>query len=198
MMEDRPFVICHMVASRDGRETGEFLESAEAQEAVERYYQLNREYAADAFACGRITMETSFTQGWEPDLSPFQGTAFPREDFVCHRDPATSRYAVAFDRRGRLGWQSSIIADSDPGYDQSVVIEVLCEDTEDARLAWFRHLGISYIFAGEHELDLLLALKKLKSLFGINTLLLEGGPILNASFKSADLIDQYSTVIAHC
>lgn len=33
--------------------------------ATKVYYQINRDFGADAFACGRVTMEGSFTDGWQ-------------------------------------------------------------------------------------------------------------------------------------
>ena len=47
----RPYVICHMGISLDGRVTGDFLSHPACAEAVEAYYQVNRSYAGDAFAC---------------------------------------------------------------------------------------------------------------------------------------------------
>lgn len=183
-----------MVTSIDGKVTGDFLYRPESEPATEVYYQINRDYKADAFACGRVTMEGSFTQGWYPDLTAFQDTILPREDYVA--DPEAKFFAVAFDRRGRLGWKASRISDEDPGYDNAHIIEVLCEDTPDAYLAYLRSIGISYLFAGEKELDLSLALKKLKELFGIEKLLLEGGSVLNGAFQRKYVIDELSLVVA--
>lgn len=61
---NRPYIICHMVTSIDGKVTGDFLATPECAEATEIYYQINRETKADGFICGRITMEGSFTGGW--------------------------------------------------------------------------------------------------------------------------------------
>ncbi len=49
----RPYIICHMVMSIDGKVTGDYLSRPEAEAAVEHYYESNRNYNADAFACGR-------------------------------------------------------------------------------------------------------------------------------------------------
>lgn len=68
---NRPYIICHMTTSIDGKVTGKFLNTPECEKAVDLYYQLNRDYKADAFACGRVTMEHSFTGGWYPDLSEY-------------------------------------------------------------------------------------------------------------------------------
>ena len=57
----RPYIICHMVTSIDGKVTGDFLFQNECAEATEIYYRLNRERKSDGFICGRVTMEGSFT-----------------------------------------------------------------------------------------------------------------------------------------
>ncbi len=190
----RPYVICHMTTSIDGKVTGDFLYAAEAQSAVEVYYDINRRYAGDAYACGRITMEGSFTAGWYPDLSKYSGAHFDRTDYAA--DASARYFAVAFDRRGKLGWKTSRIHDEDPGYDNAHIIEVLCEDVSDEYLAYLRKTGISYIFAGVHEMDVSLALEKLYSLFGIKKLLLEGGSVINGTFQKEKLIDELSLVVA--
>ena len=63
---DRPYVICHMTLSLDSKVTGSFLYAPECESATALYYQINRSWGADAFACGRVTMEGSFTRGWYP------------------------------------------------------------------------------------------------------------------------------------
>lgn len=190
----RPYIICHMTTSLDGKVTGEFLSMPACEAATEMYYEQNRDYHADAFACGRITMEGSFTGGWYPDLTVYAGAQILREDYVA--DPSARFFAVAFDRHGRLGWQGPRIVDEDPGYGDAHIVEVLCEDTPDTYLAYLRDIGVSYLFAGERELDLPLALAKLHDLFGIRKLLLEGGSILNGAFQREGVIDELSLVVA--
>lgn len=193
-MMDRPKVICHMTTSIDGKVTGEFLGMAQCRHATEVYYEINRAYAADAFACGRVTMEESFTGGWFPDLSVYAGAKYAREDYAA--DPDAGFFAVAFDRRGRLGWQTPRIEDEDPGYGGAHIIEVLLESAADEYLAYLRETGISYIFAGKEEMDLNLALAKLKRIFGIKMLLLEGGSIINGAFAREGVIDELSLIVA--
>lgn len=198
---DRPVVICHMGMSLDGKVTGAFLSQPQCADAIDVYYQINRDYQADAYACGRITMESSFTQGFRPDLSPFAEEVVPPMDYVA--DDRAAFFAVAFDRRGRLGWKTGTIQDDDPGYGGAHIIEVLCEGVPQAYLAYLQSVGVSYIFAGcekegRMELDLPLALHKLKSIFGIKTLLLEGGSILNGAFQREDLVDELSLVMMPC
>lgn len=188
----RPYVICHMTISIDGKVTGSFLNREECVTATEEYYRLNREIPAEAFACGRVTMEESFTGGWYPDLSGYAKVKMNREDYIADQD--ASRYAIAFDRKGRLGWKTSKIEDEDPGYGGAHIVEVLCEDVEDAYLAYLQSIGVSYIFAGASEMNLELALEKLWSNFFINDLILEGGSEINGAFERAGLIDELSLV----
>jgi len=189
----RPVVICHMMTSIDGKVTGDFLYSEKGTEVSETYYEINRQLKGDAFACGRVTMESSFTGSYSPDLSPFSGTDTAYEDYVAMKH---NYYAVSFDTCGRAGWKDSRIHDADPGYNDCHIIEVLTEKTPKEMLAYYRSTGVSYIFAGAESIDVSLALNKLYSIFGIKKLLLEGGSIINGAFLREGLVDELSLVVA--
>lgn len=187
---NRPYIICHMTASIDGKVTGKHLMDPRCQQAEEEYYRIHRNFKADGFACGRVTMEGSFTSGWYPDLSKYPAIK-ERKDFV---DAGHDFYAVAYDRKGRLGWKENVIHDEDPGYDNAYIIEVLTEDVDDRYLGYLEENHISYIFAGKKELDIALSAEKLYQYFKIETLLLEGGSILNGAFLMAGRVDELSLV----
>ena len=191
----RPYVICHMVTSIDGKVTGDFLFQNECAEATEIYYRINRERKSDGFICGRVTMEGSFTGGWYPDLSQYQPVD-KKTDFLV--DDLSGFYAIAFDTHGKLGWRSNKIIDpdKDPGYDGAQIIEVLSEDVDARYLGYLEAMEIPYIFAGETAIDVELALFKLKMLIGCETLLLEGGSIINGAFERAGTVDELSLVVA--
>ncbi len=188
----RPYVTCHMTTSIDGRVTGAFLDSGAGFAAAADYYEINRRLKGEAFACGRVTMESSFTNGYKPDLSAFAGIEVPAGDYIAQKHPY---YAVSFDRRGSVGWQENLIHDEDAGYDNCHIIEVLTEETPQEMLAYYRSIGVSYIFAGAQEMDIRTALCKLYSLFGIKRLLLEGGSIINGAFLKANVVDALSIVV---
>ena len=192
----RPHVICHMTLSVDGKVTGDFLSHPAAAPGIEEYYRINRELRGSGFACGRVTMEGSFTGGWYPDLTQYPAVIHDhglKMDWLP--DDMTGFYAVAFDPHGRLGWRSSCIVDEDPGYGGARIIEVLTEQADPRYLGYLESVGIPYIFAGEEEPDVELALFKLKELAGVETLLLEGGSILNGAFHRAGVIDELSLVV---
>ena len=192
----KPYIICHMVTSIDGKVTGDFLSRPECEKATDVYYELNRKYnknGASGFICGRVTMESSFTGGWYPDLTKYK----PNENkgnFIP--DNLSGFYAVSFDPKGKLGWKSNKIIDEDPGYGDAQIIEVLTEQAGGRYLAYLQSMEIPYIFAGETEIDVKIALEKLKILIGINSILLEGGSIVNGYFQRADAIDELSLVVA--
>ena len=183
-----------MVTSIDGKVTGEFLSSPNCEKACEIYYEINRDLKSNGFICGRVTMESSFTGGWYPDLSVYE----PKEkrDFIPEN--LSGFYAVAFDTNGKLGWKSNRIIDpdGDPGYDGAQIIEVLSENVDERYLGYLKDLEIPYIFAGKDKIDVEFALFKLKSIVGIDTLLLEGGSIINGAFQRANVIDELSLVVA--
>ncbi len=189
----RPAVICHMVTSLDGKVTGEFLGGEKGLAVCEEYYAVNRKLKGDAFACGRVTMESSFTDGFRPDLASFADADVPEGDYIAEKH---SYYAVSFDSLGRVGWTDSRIHDADPGYDDCHIIEVVTEKTPRSALAYYRSIGVSYIFAGAESIDIRASLLKLYELFGIKKLLLEGGSVINGAFLRADAVDELSLVVA--
>ena len=75
------------------------------------------------------------------------------------------------------------------------LITVLQENVADAYLAQLQKAGVSYVFAGKDKLDLQLAVQKLKVQYGIQTMLLAGGGIVDWAFLQAGLIDELSLVI---
>ncbi len=192
---NRPYIICHMVTSLDGKVTGDFLFTPECESATEIYYEINRKLRCNGFICGRVTMEGSFTGGYYPDLSNFE-PVHHNMDFMP--DDMSGFYAVAFDPKGRLGWKSNKIIDpdGDPGYDGAQIIEVVTVQADKRYLGYLESMKIPYIFAGKDEIDVDSALFKLKNIIGCETLLLEGGSILNGSFQRADAIDELSLVVA--
>ncbi len=189
----RPYVICHMVMSIDGKVTGDFLSHKECEKSTAIYYELNREMKCGGFICGRITMEGSFTGGYYPELSEFLPVT-DEKDYIP--DNKQVFYAVAFDPKGKLGWKSAFIEDEDEGYGNSQIIEVVTEQVDKKYLSYLRSLDIPYIFAGEAEIDVNVALEKLRSLFGIKCILLEGRSVINGYFQRAGVINELSLVIA--
>lgn len=188
---NRPYIICHMSASIDGKITGEYADSSFADGAYKDYENINRIYSPQAWVNGRITVDENFTFYKKPKLKkctkPIQYM-----DFVAKRD--AENYIVAVDPNGKLGWEKNYVEYA--GRPKAFVIEVLTEKVSIDYLAFLREMQISYIFAGTDKIDCVLLVQKLKKLFHIDTLKVSGGGILNWSFAEAGLIDEISVVIA--
>jgi len=182
----RPRVVCHMMASVDGRiVTDGWPQSAEGR----RQYELVHEsYEPDAWICGRVTMEQHFAQGRRSDDEiAREHHGAPREDF---RVPGEhDAFAFAVDSSGRLAWDTNDI-------DGDHVVAVLSERVSDEYLAFLRGRGVSYLLAGAREVDLPLALEKIATRYGVRTLMLEGGGRINGGMLRAGLIDEVSLLLA--
>jgi 2,5-diamino-6-(ribosylamino)-4(3H)-pyrimidinone 5'-phosphate reductase len=182
----RPRVICHMLASVDGRIATEGWPLS--PEARRHYEQVHASYGADGWICGRVTMEP-FAKGLraEAEVGREHGGSAPREDF---RAPGGyDSFAFAVDPRGRLAWTSNDI-------DGDHVVTILSEGVSDEYLAFLRGRGVSYLLAGARDVDLSLALQKVGATFGVRTLMLEGGGKMNGAMLRAGLIDEVSLLVA--
>ncbi|NOK05975.1 MULTISPECIES: RibD family protein [Myxococcus] len=179
----RPYVICHMVPSIDGRivTKGWKLSSR----ALSEYERTAETFDADAWMIGRISMEPYAGKAKVPARKA--GQPIPRTDFIARHDAES--YAIALDPSGKLTWKSSSI-------DDEHVITILTEQVSDDYLAFLQSKGVSYLFGGKTELNLTRVLEKLRKDFGIKRLLLEGGGKINGSFLAEDLIDELSVLVA--
>lgn len=189
---NRPYIICHMMTSLDGKIMGDYMNTVGADYVGEKYDRLHDEFDTKAWICGRVTFDDNFTFWEKPDTSPYQDAKVDRTDYIAVKD--AKKYAVAVDPHGKLAWKNNTI-----DYNNRVlshVVEVLTEDVDDAYLAYLRAIKVSYILAGKNKLDLNLLVEKLKNLLDADRLLLEGGGILNGAFLNAGLIDELSLMLA--
>jgi riboflavin biosynthesis pyrimidine reductase len=134
---------------------------------------------------GRVTMEKDFTEGRQPLLSK---STNPIDRNPFFGDKKAQSFAIAVDAKGKLGWNTNDI-------DGDHVIEILSESVSDAYLLYLQNSKVSYIFAGKEDLDFKVALEQLYELFGIKTLMLEGGGRINGSLLNAGLIDELSLLV---
>src|SRR5215470_8914287 len=177
----KPYVICLMAASVDGRTLLSRWRPQGTGGAL--FERLHDELAGDAWLIGRVTGQ-EFAKG-----KPYPASTtdvFPRQSWFTRRD--AKAYGVVLDAHGKIGWGRSDIGD-DP------IVVVLSEKVSDAHLAGLRNEGVSYIFAGKSRLDLALTLDILNRELGVKRLLLEGGGGANGAFLRAGLVDELSLVI---
>lgn len=188
---NRPYIICHMLTSLDGKITGPYMKTDAVNDASDEYERINASYHSQGWLCGRVTTDENFTFYKKPALDA-NAPAVPEGDYVAVQN-ATMHY-VAVDASGKLAWESNTLQYEDRP--AAHIVEVLTEKASNAYRAFLRRMQISYIIAGRDQLDCKLAVGKLKSLFGIETLVLSGGGYINWSFLQAGLVDELSLVIA--
>jgi 2,5-diamino-6-(ribosylamino)-4(3H)-pyrimidinone 5'-phosphate reductase len=177
----RPYVICHMLSSVDGKTDGATLKAVTGSG---EYEATGAQLKGDAWVCGRTTMQQHFAEhGLFVSVS--KRPAGPQPVFVAR--PAKS-YAVSIDTIGKLRW-------SDGDLDGDHLICVVSERAPEDYLTMLREKGISYIVTGANSVDLVQAVKLLGEHFGINTLLLEGGGHINGAFLQAELVDEVSILM---
>ena len=98
----RPYVICHMLSSVDGKIDGDALR------AVTRsgeYEATGAMLNGDAWVCGRTTMQQHFAEE-ELFVSTLNKPAGPQSVYVARR---AKSYAVSIDTTGKLRWSGSDI-----------------------------------------------------------------------------------------
>jgi len=183
----KPYVLCHMVSSVDGRIWGSRWRPRAnvVPNLFERLHdQLVEELGGASWLCGRITAQ-EFARG-KGKVYPPTAEKFSRENWFVQRE--AKAWGVFLDAHGKAVWERKDIG-GDP------ILVILTEQVPDSHLAGLRGEGISYVFAGKTEVDLALAFETLNRELGIRNLLIEGGGGANGAVLRAGLIDEISLVI---
>ena len=173
----KPFIVCHMMASLDGRIDCDMLDHLTNSEC---YYDILRQYNCQAFIEGRVSRAKHTAL---PDA--FQSTGAASCGFIVHRAQTAKEYAVSLDTRGTLMWASNQI-------DGQHLVCIVSENAPADYLAYLKTLGASYIAVGKDSIDLRKAVEILNSEFGIERIAVVGGGNINGAFLEAGLLDEIS------
>jgi riboflavin biosynthesis pyrimidine reductase len=172
-----------MVSSVDGR-TWQSRQRPARDKSGNLFEVLHDRLGGDAWLVGRVTGR-EFAKRESYPAKP-AGQAFPRTPWFA--TTGAKVYGIVLDAQGKIAWGRADIG-GDP------IVVALTEQVADSHLEALRGEGVSYVFAGRHELDLALLLETLNRELGIKRLLLEGGGKANGSFLRAGLIDELSLAI---
>lgn len=184
----KPYVICHMMSSVDGRlDCDRYTEPFSGKsfnEVSKSYFDISLKYKAQAIMIGRKTIQKHYFP------RTFQSTSItPISSLECHvGNLLSNRFTITVDPKGKILYE-------DDKADGENIIAVLSEQVSQEYLEHLRAMGISYLFAGPNGDDMKLALETLRVEFGIERLILEGGGIINGAFLKAKLIDELSLMI---
>lgn len=189
----RPFIVCHMLTSLDGKIDGAFFSAPETAPALKAYGELRGFYGCQATLYGTTTMLGGYADGAIAEL-PRAEKGIPKEDFINPKGKAMGNFIVSMDPAGKLAFSSHILEKK--GRPAAHVIEALTEQVSSDYLAYVQKLGISYVFAGNKCLDCGVLAKKLQACFGIERLMVAGGGVTNWAFLQEGLLDELSIVVA--
>lgn len=188
----RPYTICHLFCSLDGKISGPFMSSPASTTGLAAYGQLAGNFHCQATVYGTTTM-LDFCPGLYdgPYAEPSNIDPSVAEDFVA--DATAESYIVSLDRRGRLEYLGPTMTRRGK---TSHLIAVLTRHVSADYLAYLRRTGVSYLFAGESDIDCTVLLDKLARLFGIDRVLVAGGGRIDWSFLETGCLDEVSLVVA--
>lgn len=158
MYKTRPYVICHMLSSIDGKIDGSYFQAEELTPVRAASHELRTEYDADAVLYGAVTAGELFAVGY---IDPPKETTrrIPRKPYVA--DKNAERFTVVVDTEGSLRWNTNQVVRS--GQPRSHIVIVLTESVPDAYLEHLQKEKISYLFAGAERLEIGTMLEGLKN-----------------------------------
>lgn len=191
LYQNRPYVICHMLSSIDGKIDGSYFESEELLPVRAASHELRRKYDADAILCGSVTAAELYADGYINLPKEITGN-IPRIPYIANKN--IDKFIVVVDVEGSLKWNVSSIERY--GQPKSHIITILTENVSDAYLEFLQKEKVSYLFAGKEKLDIETTLQGLKEYFAIDVLIISGGGIVNWSFLQDGYIDELSLVIS--
>ena len=199
ILEDRAYVEIHMMQTIDGKATGNFWRKSDVYHGIKDYFKLIPNLNCQGFALGRVSMEGNSDE--KPNLSKYKDKEkLKHEDFIVPLEKGAKYYLASYDSKGTLGFKNNVININEWLNDESIflcqIIEVITDQVSNEYLHYCREKGISYIFCGKEKIDIKLSLQKLKKLFKIDKILLQGGPKLDGAFIKDDLIDGISIIIS--
>lgn len=189
---NRPYVIIHTHTSIDGNI--DIIDLPGFYTGSQHYQDIaltpdKQVFNIDAYLNGKTSTEDNITHYRTPEVDENAGLV-PAGDYIAV--PDAEMYYVSIDPRGELAFDDNTF-----GYGgvQTHFIEVLTDTASNAYKDFLRRKQISYIIAGEDQIDYALMLHKLHGL-GIERLMVGGGGVINWSFLQNGLVDEVSSVIA--
>ena len=189
--KNKPYIICHMLQSIDGRIDCAMTEKIDD---TEHYYEVLDKLECDATIEGKTTLVMHYAEpGIFKDSMPYEAAG--KQVYMVRQahQPATESdaYAIGVDTKGTLLWGDDV-----EGQFGRPLIMILSEDASKEYLGYLQSKGISYITIGRGTIDLAAAISILGEQFGVKRLAVVGGGHLNGSFLDLGLIDEISMMYA--
>ena len=199
----RPYIICHMMASLDGRIDCDMTEQIDD---TNHYYEALERLGCPSTLEGKVTLEKHYAQ---------QGyyrhdTAYKAAGRQVFKAVEADGYAIGVDTQGSLLWGDDTAAQFG-----KPLLMILSEWASEEYLEYLRGKNISYITIGregpwepsetvnglmtstEPCIDLSAAMDILREQFGVERLAVVGGGHINGSMLDLGLIDEVSMMYGY-
>jgi riboflavin biosynthesis pyrimidine reductase len=179
----KPYVICHMCTSLDGKIIGKRWGKLPGYKHESDLF----ETTAASFGIGAWIVGTTTMEEFDAPKSKLSraGKQIPRRDFVANK--SAKRLAIGADAKGVLRFR-----DNEVGGDHVVLL--VTERVSNDYLAHLQTARVSYLFCGARQIDLKVALQKLGRAFKLQKLMLQGGGKFNGAMLNAGLVDEISHI----
>lgn len=176
----KPYIICHMMTSLDGR-----IDCAMTEQlpGVEDYYQTLDELNVPTTISGRVTAELEMAEGiFEAKCLEEYGKMGSSKK--CN----ANGYEVILDTKGKLLWPNT--SNMEKPY-----LIVTSERVSKEYLDYLDQQNISWIACGKEQIDLKKVCEILYEEFHVERMGVVGGPAINTSFLDEGLLDEISLLI---
>lgn len=180
----RPYVICHMMSSLDGKTDPIALQQFSDTEIFEKTHP---KLGGDAWLCGRVTLQVNFGEYAEPEAFRNDGRDTIGEARV-HVAKRHTSYAISADTHGQILWKGSEI-------DGDHIIVLTSKVASNRYLDILRERGVSFIVSGTEHIDFSRSFDILANEFGVKRLIIEGGGLINGAVLAEGLIDEFSLLL---
>ena len=179
-----------MLESIDGKASGEVLDAPASKFGKNYYFSHQYSWGSKSILLGRGTFQIflNWIKADKIDYTGISSENIEKKDYLSENRKKTEYYYITIDKNGKLPFPKGY--GNFGGKQECHIITILSEDVDLKYLAYLQKIGVSYIFAGEQTIDLKVALKKLKDLFGIEKIICEGGPTTAQSFLNENLVDK--------
>lgn len=177
----KPYIICHMMTSLDGR-----IDCAMTSQlpGVDNYYETLNTLDVPSTVSGRVTAELEMAL---PGVfKAVDTTPFGKEGFSKSVDAAG--YEIVVDTHGKLLWEDAA------GMEKPYLI-ITSEQVPKEYLRYLDGKNISWIACGSERVNLAHAAEILFENFGVKRMGIVGGAAINTSFLNDGLLDEISILI---
>ena len=176
----KPYIICHMMASVDGRIDCDMTDKISGNE----YYAVLDLLECPSQLSGKVTARMHYARSGHFDAHE---QCVGRTIFYKARE--AEGYAIVTDSSGTLLYDGNSL-------DGKPLLVITSEQVAADYLQLLEDKGISYIATGTGRTDLVKAMDILAREFGVKRLAVCGGGHINGAFLEAGLLDEVSLQIA--